>query len=109
MNRLDVPCDWSKNGSPRRHLLVNWGEGNRCQVDPIEVKMNSQKTLFWAFDKKGYTPPQQKPWQKGGQLFADGDVDVPRQIDSKSKSTAFDVLPGLPTIQFFFLFSRVYT
>ena len=38
----------------------------------------------------------------GTELFADGDVHVLRQIDSKSKSAAFVVLPGLPTMQSFF-------
>ena len=26
--------------------VVNWGEGNRWQVDPIELKNKSQKILF---------------------------------------------------------------
>ena len=50
--------------------------------------------------KRG-TPPKTLT-KRGTELFADGDVHVLRQIDSKSKSTAFVVLPGLlPTIQSF--------
>ena len=63
-----------------------------------------------AFDKKGYTPPPKKKTltKRGTELFADGDVHVLRQIDSKSTSAAFAVLPGLlPNIQFFLSFSSV--
>ena len=42
------------------------------------------------------------------EIFADGDVHVLRQIDSKSKSTALVMLPGiLPTIQSLFIISSV--
>ena len=55
--------------------------------------------------KKGVPPPPKTLTKWGTELFADGDVHVLRQIDSKSKSTAFVVLPGLlPTIQRFFSF-----
>ena len=29
-----------------KKAFVNWGEGIRWQVDPIELKKKSQKTLF---------------------------------------------------------------
>ena len=43
--------------------------------------------------------------KRGRELFADGDVHFLGQIDSKSKSAAFVVLPGLlPTIPICFIF-----
>ena len=52
--------------------------------------------------KRG-TPLPKTLTQRGTELFADGAVHVLRQIDSKSKSTAFVVLPGLiPSMQSFF-------
>ena len=48
-------------------------------------------------------PPKKNLTKGGTELFADGDVHVFHQIDSKSKPAAFVVLPGLiPTIQSFF-------
>ena len=55
--------------------------------------------------KRDISPPKKTLTKRGTELFAADDVDVLRQIDSKSKSTAFVVLAGLlPTIQSFFLF-----
>ena len=48
--------------------------------------------------------------KRGTEVFADGDVHVLRQVESKSKYVALVVLPGLPTTQsFLFLFSRAYS
>ena len=56
-------------------------------------------------------PPTKPLTKRGTELFADGDVDILRQVDSESNSTALVVFPGLlPTIQsFFFFFSRLYS
>ena len=59
---------------------------------------------FEHLTKRGYTPKKTLT-KRGTLLFADGDVHVLRQIDSKPKSAAFGELPGhLPTIQSFFFF-----
>ena len=65
------------------------------------VGMDSCAISRRAFDKKGYITPKTLT-KRGTELFAEGDVDVLRQIDSKSKTIAVAMLPGLlPTIQRF--------
>ena len=59
---------------------------------------------FEPLTKRG-TPPPKYLHKKGTEFFAAGDINVLRHIDSKSKPTAFVVLPGLrPAIVFFFFF-----
>ena len=45
MNRPEVQHDRSKNEITKK-AFVNWGGGYRWQVDPIELKLKSQKTLL---------------------------------------------------------------
>ena len=45
MNRLQVSYDLVQKWITKK-AFVNWGEGNRWQVDPIELKKKSQNTYF---------------------------------------------------------------
>ena len=90
------------SGTTRYQVCKKRNTGG-VSINSWYVYMILRFDLFRTFEKKGCT--RQKHWQKG-ELFADGDVHVIRQIDSKSISAAFVVLPGLlPTIHFFLVYS----
>ena len=91
----------------RRQMTFAKKKGNK---EHLRGRASVLDVFLRAFDKRGIIPPKTLT-KRGGELFADGDVGFHSQIDSKSKSTAFVVLPGLlPIIQsFFFFFSRVYS
>ena len=82
------------------YFLRFWDERVNFSTTTVQTEM--------GISPKEVHPPPQTLTKRLTLLFADGDVYVVRQIESKSKSAAFDKLPGhLPTTQNFFLFASV--
>ena len=72
-----------------------------CDITHLGLVIVAVPTFFLSILRKGVYPPENLT-KRGTEFLADGEVDVFRQIDSKSKSTTVVELPGLlPTMQSF--------